>query len=74
LANASGGLSGADIQTIALSARRQAVLEGHPIDTGAVAWAAYEASVGRPTPPPRGHLIPSGMGFDSWGIPNRRLI
>jgi hypothetical protein len=56
LARASGGLSGADIQTIALAARRQGVLEGHAIDTGAVAWAAYEASSGRPTPPPRGHL------------------
>jgi hypothetical protein len=56
LACASGGLSGADIQTIALAARRQAVLEGHAIDTGAVAWAAYEASAGRPASPPRGHL------------------
>lgn len=56
LARASAGLSGADIQTIALSARRQAVLEGHAIDTGAVAWAACEASAGRPASPPRGHL------------------
>jgi hypothetical protein len=47
---------GADIQTIALAARRQSVLEGQAIDTGAVAWAAYEASAGRPTPPPRGQL------------------
>lgn len=56
LARASDGLSGADIQTISLAARRQSVLEGHAIDTGAVAWAAYEASAGRPTPPPRGQL------------------
>jgi len=56
LARASGGLSGADIQTIALAARRQGVLENHAVDTGAVAWAAYEAAAGRPAPPPRGQL------------------
>jgi SpoVK/Ycf46/Vps4 family AAA+-type ATPase len=53
LARASGGLSGADIQMIALAARRQSVLEKHEIDTGAVAWAAFEASAGRPAAPPR---------------------
>ncbi|MEJ1978639.1 MAG: ATP-binding protein [Acetobacteraceae bacterium] len=74
LASASEGLSGADIQTIALSARRQAVLEGHPIDTGAVAWAAYEASVGRPTPPPREHLTSDQKRMLALGLVREKKV
>lgn len=74
LASASEGLSGADIQTIALSARRQAVLEGHPIDTGAVAWAAFEASVGRPTPPPRGHLTSEQKRMLALGLVREKKV
>lgn len=74
LASASEGLSGADIQTIALSARRQAVLEKHPVDTGAVAWAAYEASVGRPTPPPRGHLTSDQKRMLAIGLVREKKV
>ena len=74
LASASEGLSGADIQTIALAARRQAVLEKHPIDTGAVAWAAYEAAAGRPTTLPRGHLTTEQKRTLALGLVREKKI
>lgn len=56
LSRISEGLSGADIRNLALAARRQAVLTDHPVDTGAVAWAALQNDKGRLTLPERGGL------------------
>ena len=56
LARISSGLSGADIQNIALSARRNAVFEGLPLDAGSVAWAAVETAAGRLSLSERGGL------------------
>ena len=56
LARISSGLSGADIQNIALSARRNAVFEGVPLDAGSVAWAAVETAAGRLSLSERGGL------------------
>lgn len=53
LAQISEGLSGADIQNIALAARRQAVLDQRPFDSGAVAWAVLEVAAGRRAIPDR---------------------
>lgn len=58
LAQISEGLTGADIQNIALAARRQAVLEARPIDTGAVAWAVLEVTAGR-------RALPDRLGLNS---------
>lgn len=58
LAQISEGLSGADIQNIAHAARRQAVLDGRPIDSGAVAWAVLEVAAGR-------RALPDRLGFAS---------
>ncbi len=46
LATVSEGLSGADIQNIALSARRHAALTGGPIDVTAVVWAVLRSREG----------------------------
>ena len=54
LAKISEGLSGADIQNIALAARRHSVLDGNPIDAGSIAWAAIAAAAGRLASPERG--------------------
>jgi hypothetical protein len=55
-AHISSGLSGGDIQSIALAARRQAVLDNKPLDVGSVAWAALETVAGHRTTPARGEL------------------
>ena len=53
LATVSDGLSGADIQNIAFSARRHAALSGAEVDAGAVAWAVLETRAGQLTLPSR---------------------
>ncbi|MGE7157323.1 AAA family ATPase [Methylorubrum rhodesianum] len=53
LAAVSEGLSGADIQNIALSARRHAALGGGSIDAGAVVWAVLRTREGQLTLPSR---------------------
>jgi SpoVK/Ycf46/Vps4 family AAA+-type ATPase len=47
LAQIAAGLSGADIQMIALAARRQAVIENHPLNIPAIVAAILKASNGR---------------------------
>jgi MoxR-like ATPase len=74
LSRISENLSGADIQTIALAARRQAVLEGHGLDIGAVAWATHEAARGRTAPPPRGHLTSEQKRLLSLALVQERGI
>lgn len=56
LAQIAAGLSGADIQMIALAARRQAVIEGHPLDISTVVAAVLKAAGGRLAPPALVHL------------------
>jgi SpoVK/Ycf46/Vps4 family AAA+-type ATPase len=56
LAQLSEGLTGAEIQNLALSARRQAVLDGRAIDGAAVAWATTCSVEGGRALPPRGGL------------------
>ena len=53
LSTVSEGLSGADIQNIALSARRHAALSGCSVDTGAVVWAVLCTREGQLTLPSR---------------------
>lgn len=43
LAAVSDGLSGADIENMALTARRQNVLEDHPIAPASIAWAIHSS-------------------------------
>lgn len=59
LAQVAAGLSGADIQMIALAARRQAVIEGHPLDIPAVVAAVLKAVAGRSAAPASVHHLPS---------------
>lgn len=59
LATVSEGLSGADIQNIALSARRHAALNGGPVDASAVVWAVLRSREGPLTLPSR-----SGVAAD----------
>jgi hypothetical protein len=47
----SAGLSGADIETIALTARRHALLAAREIDLGAAAWAVVNTQEGRSSLP-----------------------
>jgi SpoVK/Ycf46/Vps4 family AAA+-type ATPase len=56
LAQAAAGLSGADIQMIALAARRQAVIEGHPLDISSVVTAILKAAAGRSAMSTPSHL------------------
>jgi ATPase family associated with various cellular activities (AAA) len=56
LARISEGLSGADIQNLALAARRQAVLDQRSLDVGAVAWATLQSFGGLPALPDRAGL------------------
>lgn len=56
LARISAGLSGADIQTIALAARRHAVFENGPVDIGSVVWATTQTADGKLALPERGGL------------------
>jgi len=53
MAKMSGGLSGADIETISHAARRHALIEKREIDFGAVAYAIQHSKTGKPTLPPR---------------------
>lgn len=53
LAALSEGLSGADIETIGVAARRQAVLGGRVIDPASAALAAIRTCAGRPSLPQR---------------------
>jgi SpoVK/Ycf46/Vps4 family AAA+-type ATPase len=59
LAEIAVGLSGADIQMISLAARRQAVIEGHPLDISAVVAAVLKAAAGRHAVPAHVHHLPS---------------
>ena len=56
LATLSEGLSGADIENIAVAARRQAVLAGREIEPAAAALAATRTGAGNPTLPQRAPL------------------
>jgi hypothetical protein len=56
LAVISEGLSGADIETIALTARRHALLESREIDPGSIALSIVDARRGRPTMPQKSAL------------------
>ena len=58
LAAVSAGLSGADIENVALTARRQNVLEGQPIDPAAIAWAIRSSERGQSQQPPSSPLSP----------------
>ena len=49
----SEGLSGADIETIGLTARRNALIDGRDIDPTAVTWAILQIQKGKPGLPPR---------------------
>ncbi|KQT80556.1 AAA family ATPase [Methylobacterium sp. Leaf466] len=53
LAAVAEGLSGADIQNIALSARRHAALAGGSVDAGSVVWAVLQSRKGQLTLPTR---------------------
>jgi SpoVK/Ycf46/Vps4 family AAA+-type ATPase len=52
-AEISEGLSGADIETIGLTARRNALIDGRDIDPTAVTWAILQIQKGKPGLPPR---------------------
>ncbi len=56
LSAVSSELSGADIENIALAARRQSVIDGADINVGAVAQAAIESQAGTLKLPKRGGL------------------
>jgi MoxR-like ATPase len=58
LATLSEGLSGADVEAIAIAARRQAVLGGRSVDPASAALAAVRTRAGRPTLPQRYPLRP----------------
>lgn len=58
LAVISGGLSGAEIETIALTARRHALLNGRALDLGPVALAVTNTRTGRGTLPQKIPLEP----------------
>jgi KaiC/GvpD/RAD55 family RecA-like ATPase len=52
-ASISDGLSGADIETISLTARRNALIDGGEVDPAAVTWAIQQIKKGKPGLPPR---------------------
>lgn len=54
----SDGLSGADIETAALTARRHALVDDRDLDLGAVALAIVSSRAGRPTLPQKAPLDP----------------
>ena len=58
LAVISDGLSGADIETIALTARRHALLDGRELDFGTVALAIINTRAGRTSMPQKEPLEP----------------
>jgi SpoVK/Ycf46/Vps4 family AAA+-type ATPase len=58
LAVISGGLSGADIETIALTARRHALLNARSLDLGTVALATINTQSGKPSLPQKDALDP----------------
>lgn len=58
LAVISEGLSGADIETAALTARRHALIDDRDLDLGAVALAIVSSRAGRPTLPQKAPLDP----------------
>jgi hypothetical protein len=53
LGNLSGGLSGADIESIGITARRHAVIDKRPIDIGTVAVAIVSTQAGKSALPQR---------------------
>lgn len=59
LAAISNGLSGADVETISLMARRHAVIDERQVDVAAVAWAALNSTSGQAAMPQR-----DGIGKD----------
>ena len=59
LAAISAGLSGADIETVSLMARRHAVIDERPIDVTAVAWAVLNSTISQAAMPRR-----EGIGKD----------
>jgi len=58
LSNISDGLSGADIETVSLTARRHALLDKRDLDLGSVALAVMNLKVGTPGMPQRSPLEP----------------
>lgn len=58
LAVISDGLSGADIETVALTARRHALLDSRELDLGTVALAIMNTSAGRTSMPQKEPLEP----------------
>lgn len=58
LAVISNGLSGADIETIALTARRHALLNARELDLGTIAFAIANFRVGKPSLPQKESLTP----------------
>lgn len=56
LANISGGLSGADIEAIGLTARRHALLDSRPLDIASVALAIFYSTEGKSNLPQRESL------------------
>ena len=58
LAKSSSGLTGADIENLALAARRNAIAEGRALDTASLVYAANEIANGRQAWPAR-----SGLGI-----------
>lgn len=58
LAVISSGLSGADIETIALTARRHALLNARELDLGTIAFAIANFRVGKPSLPQKEALTP----------------
>lgn len=59
LAIISEGLSGADIETVALTARRHALLDGRELDLGTVALAIMNTRAGRTSMPQKEPLEPN---------------
>jgi hypothetical protein len=58
LAAISEGISGADIESIAVTARRHAVIDSRPLDIGSVAAATVATQSGKPMLPQRSPLEP----------------
>jgi hypothetical protein len=49
----SDGLTGADIETVSLTARRHALIDKRDIDPAAITWAILQIKKGKPGLPPR---------------------
>lgn len=52
-AKVSEGLSGADIETVSVGARRHALIDNKDIDLAGIAWAIHQIRRGKPGLPPR---------------------